>query len=81
MNVYLITQVVIPLVKIATVNPVTMAENPPAKYVQIFTVDGHDFWFMGFVNYDKACMHLLDAVADVAAAQRGAQHGVSQMIS
>ena len=66
---------------IATVNPVTMAENPPAKYIHMVTVDGHDFWFMGFVNYDKASVHVLDAVAEFAAAQRGAQHGVSQMIS
>lgn len=73
-------KVVIPLEKIATVNPVTLSENPAAKYIQIVTVDGHDFWFMGFINYDKASMHLLDGVADFAAAQRGAQHGVSQMI-
>ena len=39
------------------------------KYIQVVTVDGHEFWFMGFVNYDKASAHLLDAAADAAAAR------------
>ena len=64
------TQVMIPLGKIATVEPVTMKENPPEKYVHIVTVDSHDFWFMGFVSYDKAVHNLTEAVC-----QRS-QHGV-----
>ncbi|CAN8320619.1 unnamed protein product [Cochlearia groenlandica] len=51
-------RVVVPLGNIATVNPVVMKEEPPEKYIQVTTVDGHDFWFMGFVNYDKASHHL-----------------------
>ncbi|CAA6660012.1 unnamed protein product [Spirodela intermedia] len=46
--------------RIASVNPVTMKENPPEKYIQIVTVDGHEFWFMGFVNYEKASNHLIE---------------------
>jgi GRAM domain len=57
-------QVLVPLGKIANVNPITMKENPPEKYIQIETVDGHEFWFMGFVSYDKAVKHLLDSVAN-----------------
>lgn len=57
-------QVVIPLGNIATVNPVVMKETPPEKYIQVTTVDGHDFWFMGFVNYEKATHHLLTSVSD-----------------
>lgn len=57
----------IPLNKIAQVNPVVMKENPPEKYIQMVTVDGHDFWFMGFVNFEKACHNLLDAVSSFRA--------------
>lgn len=64
-------QVMIPLGKIATVEPVTMKESPPEKYVHVVTVDSHDFWFMGFVSYDKAVHNLVEAVS-----QRS-QHGVA----
>lgn len=57
-------QVMIPLAKISMVNPVIMKENPPEKYIQIVTVDGHEFWFMGFVNFEKALSHLLDSVSN-----------------
>lgn len=69
-------KVVIPLGNIATVNPVTRTENPPEKYIQIVTSDGHEFWFMGFVNFEKACHHLLNAVSDFrATAGRGTGSG------
>lgn len=57
-------QVVVPLVNVETVNPVVMKETPPEKYIQLTTVDGHEFWFMGFVNYEKATHHLLISVSD-----------------
>lgn len=60
-------KVVIPIAKVVTVSPVTVSENE--KYIQAVTVEGHEFWFMGFVNYEKASMHLLDAVSDSAAAR------------
>lgn len=75
----MILQVMIPLIKIATVNPVALGENPPHKYIQIATVDGHDFWFMGFVHFEKASEHLLNDVSDCAAASHGAEHGVSRV--
>ncbi|CAK9324832.1 unnamed protein product [Citrullus colocynthis] len=56
-------KVMIPLSHIAAVNPVTMPGNPSARYLQIATVDGHEFWFMGFVNFEKATHHLLNAVS------------------
>jgi hypothetical protein len=40
-----------------------MRENQSEKYIQIVTVDGHDFWFMGFVNYDKAVKNLSEGVS------------------
>lgn len=60
-------KVMIPLTKIGTINPVTMRENPSERYIQIFTVDGHDFWFMGFVNYDKAAHHLSQSITSFIA--------------
>lgn len=70
-------KVFIPLGKIAGVDPVTARENPPEKYVKMVTVDGHEFWFMGFVSYDKASTHLLNGVHEVAAGRRAAEGAVS----
>jgi len=58
-----VTQVMVPLAKVGTVNPVIMRENPSEKYIQIVTVDGHDFWFMGFVNFDKAVKNLSEGIS------------------
>ncbi|KAJ9709592.1 hypothetical protein PVL29_001193 [Vitis rotundifolia] len=60
-------KVVIPLGNIGTVNPVIMRENPSEKYIQILTIDGHDFWFMGFVNFEKAVHHLLSSTSEFRA--------------
>ena len=57
----------VPLGKIGTINPVIMKETPAEKYIQIFTIDGHDFWFMGFVNYDKASRHLSESISSFVA--------------
>ncbi|XP_037436949.1 GEM-like protein 5 [Triticum dicoccoides] len=56
-------KIMIPLAKLAAVEPVTAKESPPEKYIHIVTVDSHDFWFMGFVSYDKAVHHLGGAVS------------------
>lgn len=63
----------IPLGQIENVNPVIMTQNPPEKYIHIVTVDGHEFWFMGFVNFEKASHHLLDSVSDFRATVNVAQ--------
>ena len=52
----------IPLENIGAINPVIMRENQSEKYIQLVTSDGHDFWFMGFVNFEKAKHHLLNSV-------------------
>lgn len=58
-------KVMVPLANVREVNPVVIKENPPQKYIQICTVDGHEFWFMGFVNYEKAVRHLQDTLGEV----------------
>ncbi|MBA0641080.1 hypothetical protein Goklo_025670 [Gossypium klotzschianum] len=58
-------KVMIPLSDIATVYPVVMKENPASEsYIEVVTVDGHDFWFMGFVKFEKASLELLNNVLD-----------------
>ncbi|PKI71407.1 hypothetical protein CRG98_008186 [Punica granatum] len=61
-------KVSIPFVNISAANPVVMKENPPEKYIQVVTTDGHDFWFMGFVSFEKALHHLLESVSNARAA-------------
>jgi hypothetical protein len=63
----------IPLGKISTVNPVIMKESPPEKYIQIVTIDGHEFWFMGFVNFEKASHHLLEKASNLREAEYAIQ--------
>ncbi|XVF16127.1 hypothetical protein REPUB_Repub10bG0004600 [Reevesia pubescens] len=60
-------KVMVPLSKIGVINPVIMRENPSEKYIQIVTVDGHDFWYMGFVNYEKASKHLSESLSNFVA--------------
>ncbi|CAN1216260.1 Putative GEM-like protein 3 [Linum perenne] len=46
--------VVIPLHQLKAVNPSTSRTNAAEKYVQVISVDNHEFWFMGFLNYNSA---------------------------
>jgi hypothetical protein len=46
-------KMVVPLNKVKEVIPSFNETKPQEKYIQVLTQDGHDFWFMGFVNYDK----------------------------
>ncbi|XP_028780241.1 GEM-like protein 5 [Neltuma alba] len=57
-------KLMVPLGKIGSVNPVIMKESSAEKYIQIVTVDGYDFWFMGFVNFDKAVKHLSESISN-----------------
>ncbi|RZC75102.1 hypothetical protein C5167_050582 [Papaver somniferum] len=47
-------KVVIPIEKIKRVEESQNIDKPKQKYIEIVTIDHFDFWFMGFVNYDKA---------------------------
>nr|CDI66524.1 ABA-responsive protein [Saccharum hybrid cultivar R570]CDI66562.1 ABA-responsive protein [Saccharum hybrid cultivar R570]CDI66581.1 ABA-responsive protein [Saccharum hybrid cultivar R570]CDI66617.1 ABA-responsive protein [Saccharum hybrid cultivar R570] len=55
-------KVVLPLSHVMSVNPSTSIRNRAERYIQITTTDNHDFWFMGFVNYDKALKNLYEAL-------------------
>ncbi|PRQ48557.1 putative GRAM domain-containing protein [Rosa chinensis] len=55
-------KVVIPLHQLKAVNPSSSRSNPAEKYIQVISVDNHEFWFMGFLNYDAAVECLLGAL-------------------
>ncbi|CAI9780461.1 unnamed protein product [Fraxinus pennsylvanica] len=38
-------------------------DNPAQKYIEIVTEDGFEFWFMGFVRYEKAFMNIQKAIS------------------
>ncbi|KAL6332540.1 hypothetical protein AAG906_008960 [Vitis piasezkii] len=46
-------KVSIPLRKIKRANQSENVKKPSQKYMEIVTVDNFDFWFMGFLNYQK----------------------------
>lgn len=56
------TQIVVPVPHLRSVTPTTSQQNPAERYIQVVSVDNHDFWFMGFVNYDSAVKCLQEAV-------------------
>lgn len=57
----LINQVVIPLHQLKAVNPSLSQSNTSEKYIQVISVDNHEFWFMGFLNYEGAINCLREA--------------------
>ncbi|XWS68438.1 hypothetical protein CRYUN_Cryun04dG0089800 [Craigia yunnanensis] len=57
-------KVLIPLAKIKGVNQSENMKKPSQKYMEIVTVDDFDFWFMGFLNYQKAFKYLQQAVSE-----------------
>ncbi|XP_065853206.1 GEM-like protein 1 isoform X2 [Euphorbia lathyris] len=59
---YSFYKVVIPLHQLKGVNPSTSKVKPGEKYIQIISVDNHEFWFMGFVHYDSAVKKLQEAL-------------------
>ncbi|MCE0482342.1 cleavage polyadenylation factor subunit fip1 [Datura stramonium] len=61
-GVSMLTEVVLPVDQLKAVNPSTSKINPAEKYIQIISVDNHEFWFMGFVNYDSAVKNLQGAL-------------------
>lgn len=55
-------QVVMDLDQLRTVNPSANRWNPSEKFIHVVTRDGYEFWFMGFISYDKALKTLTEAL-------------------
>ena len=43
-----------PLNKIDIINSVTVKKSLSKDYIQIVSINGYNFWFIGFVYYYKA---------------------------
>ncbi|XP_043716743.1 putative GEM-like protein 8 isoform X2 [Telopea speciosissima] len=56
-------KVMIPLKKIKGANESENVKNPNQKYIQVVTVDKFEFWFMGFLNYQKAFKYIQQAIS------------------
>ncbi|XP_043716741.1 putative GEM-like protein 8 [Telopea speciosissima] len=56
-------KVMIPLKKIKGANQSENVNNPHQKYIQVVTVDKFEFWFMGFLNYQKAFKYIQQAIS------------------
>ncbi|KAL0918420.1 hypothetical protein M5K25_010427 [Dendrobium thyrsiflorum] len=54
--------VLIPLRRIKGVNPSENANKPNQKYIHIATIDNFEFWFMGFVSYQRSFKNLQRAI-------------------
>lgn len=54
-----------PLNKVKEVVPSFNENKPQERYIQIVTQDGHDFWFMGFVNYEKGVTNMQLALRNI----------------
>eukprot|EP00897_Mesotaenium_endlicherianum_P009358 jgi/Mesen1/8450/ME000475S07704 len=72
-------KVVLPVEKVASLNVPTNPQRPLEKYIQISMVDKHEFWFMGFISFDKA-LSLLQSTCNrtsntVPGSTQGAQSG------
>ncbi|ESW05225.1 hypothetical protein PHAVU_011G162600 [Phaseolus vulgaris] len=47
-------KVVVQVDQLSTVSPSSNRFNPAEKYIELVTVDGYEFYLMGFIAYDKA---------------------------
>ncbi|KAK1678637.1 hypothetical protein QYE76_039485 [Lolium multiflorum] len=56
-----IYKVVLPVPHLRSVTPTASQQNPAERYIQVVSLDNHEFWFMGFVNYDSAVKYLQEA--------------------
>ncbi|KAK9278038.1 hypothetical protein L1049_027595 [Liquidambar formosana] len=56
-------KVLIPIQKIKRVNQSENVNKPAQKYIEIVTEDDFEFWFMGFLRYEKAFKNLQKAIS------------------
>ena len=53
----------IPLHRLRAASPSASKLKPAEKFIQLVSMDRHEFWFMGFVNYDGAVASLQEALS------------------
>ncbi|XP_039170158.1 LOW QUALITY PROTEIN: GEM-like protein 1 [Eucalyptus grandis] len=55
-------RVVIQRHQLKAVVPSTSTVKPTEKYIQVISIENHEFWFMGFLHYESAVKNLQGAV-------------------
>ncbi|KAG2548266.1 putative GEM-like protein 8 [Panicum virgatum] len=58
-------KVLIPSKRIKSASVRENLYNPDEKYIDVVTDDGFDFWFMGFVNYEKSFKYLQHIIQEL----------------
>jgi hypothetical protein len=58
-------QVMIPTKRIKNAAVRGNLYNPDEKYIDVVTVDGFDFWFMGFISYTKSFKYLQHVISEL----------------
>lgn len=56
-------KVAIPLHRLRAAIPSASKVKPAEKFIQLVSVENHEFWLMGFVNYSSAVVHLQEALS------------------
>jgi hypothetical protein len=59
-------KVVVPLSQLRSASPSASQANPSEKYIQVVSIDNHEFWFMGFMNYESAVKNLQEALGEAS---------------
>ncbi|KAF8722504.1 hypothetical protein HU200_022331 [Digitaria exilis] len=58
-------KVLIPVKRIKSASVRENLYNPDEKYIDLVTVDGFDFWFMGFISYEKSLRYLQHVISEL----------------
>ena len=58
-------KVVVPLRRIREVRPSENADRPEEKYIRVATMDSFEFWFMGFVSFQRSWRCMQQAVSEL----------------
>ncbi|XP_055801371.1 putative GEM-like protein 8 [Solanum dulcamara] len=59
-------KVSIPISKIMKAKESENREKPSQKYIQVITEDDFEFWFIGFLNYQKSLRYLQQAISSTS---------------
>ncbi|KAG1355187.1 GEM-like protein 4 [Cocos nucifera] len=58
-------KVLIPLRRIKKAISSANLDKPNQKYIQILTIDDFEFWFMGFIRYQRSFRYLKKAISEL----------------
>ncbi|RCV42391.1 hypothetical protein SETIT_9G213000v2 [Setaria italica] len=58
-------KVLIPAKRIKSASVRGNLYNPDEKYIDLVTVDGFDFWLMGFISHEKSFRYLQHAISEL----------------